>query len=292
MKKIAIAVLIILLAGLGWYFRKDLLGLANRNLLAIKTDIKNSGIINKVEESVGQVSTPTPLVSSRQGSGSELSISGVISWTNTQRKQNGSLAPLAENKKLDAAAKAKLEDMFKQQYFEHESPQGAGPADLAKAAGYVYIAIGENLALGNFDNDKTLVQDWMDSPGHRANILNSKYEEIGVAVGEGNYQGKKVWLAVQEFGRPASSCPSVDSSLKTEMSSLQKEIDQMETSMTALKADIDSSSPKTQSEVDAYNAKVASYNSQVKIYNNKVDTLKSLTEQYNSQVKAYNGCLD
>src|SRR6185369_15716694 len=117
------------------------------------------------------------------------------------------LPALKENALLDKAAKKKLDDMFAQQYFEHINPQGKGPSDLAKSVGYDYIAIGENLALGNFKNDAELVQAWMDSPGHRANILNKQYTEIGVAVGQGTYEGKKTWLAVQEFGRPTSSCP-------------------------------------------------------------------------------------
>ena len=239
-----------------------------------------------------EILTPPPLKSTRQSNTAYLTLHGVIEQTNLQRSANGNLPALKENAKLNQAATAKLKDMFAQQYFEHESPQGAGPADLAKAAGYEYIAIGENLALGNFDNDKVLVQDWMDSPGHRANILNSHFTEIGVAVGRGEYQGKTVWLAVQEFGRPASSCPSINQSIKSEIDSLQAEADKILVQLDGLKAELAATpEPKTQAEADAYNQKVAEYNSLIKIYNNKVDLLKSMTAEYNRQVNEYNTCI-
>ncbi len=239
-----------------------------------------------------EILAPPPLKSARQSASAYLTLHGVIEQTNLQRAANGGLPALKENSKLNQAAAAKLKDMFAQQYFEHESPQGKGPADLAKAAGYEYIAIGENLALGNFDNDKVLVQDWMDSPGHRANILNSRFTEIGVAVGRGEYEGRTVWLAVQEFGRPASICPPVSQSIKSEIDALQSEADRLLVQMDGLKADLAAASePKTQAEADAYNQKVAEYNNLIKIYNNKVDLLKSMTAEYNRQVNEYNACI-
>lgn len=234
--------------------------------------------------SVGS-STPQPSPSS-----AALTISGVIRWTNIQRNQNGGLAALKENVLLDKAAQLKMQDMFKQQYFEHVNPQGKGPAELAAQVGYSYIAIGENLALGAFSSDPALVNDWMNSPGHRANILNSRFMEIGVAVGLGNYQGHTEWLAVQEFGKPSSSCPGVDSNLKAQINALQADINTLQPQMAQLKAQIDSAHPQTQAEYDAYNQNVADYNNLVKIYNNKVDSLKLATDQYNLEVADYNAC--
>jgi hypothetical protein len=181
--------------------------------------------------------------------------------------------------------------MFKQQYFEHINPQGIGPGDLARQVDYIFISEGENLALGNFSDDQDLLTAWMDSPGHRANILNTKFEEIGVAVGQGMYEGRQTWLAVQEFGKPASSCPGVDANLKAGIDSLNAEINQLGPPLQQVKSQIDSANPKTQSDYDAYNSLVAQYNSAVKIYNNKVDTLKLLTGQYNAEVKDFNVCL-
>ncbi|MEK7161482.1 MAG: CAP domain-containing protein [Patescibacteria group bacterium] len=292
MKKYGLIVFVILLAGLLWSQRFYFANLVNKNLPNIQAEVKNNSVLNKLEKSVGQVMAPPPLVSSRQSATAQLTVFGVISRTNAQRQQNGGLPALKENARLNAAATAKLNDMFKQQYFEHTSPQGKGPADLAKTAGYEYIAVGENLALGNFDNDRVLVQDWMDSPGHRANILNAQYEEIGVAVGRGEYEGRTVWLAVQEFGRPASSCPKVDGNLKVEMAGLQADVGKLEPQLNELKKYLDSEQPQTQAEAKIYNQKVADYNSMVKIYNNQVDNLKLATERYNGQVRTYNACLD
>ena len=180
--------------------------------------------------------------------------------------------------------------MFKQQYFEHINPQGIGPSDLATQVGYSFIDYGENLALGNFGSDQDLVQAWMDSPGHRANILNTKYQQIGVAVGQGNYQGQQTWIAVQEFGLPSGSCPVVDSNLKTQINSLQAEINQLQDGLAADKAQVDSSYPQNQSQLQAYNQNVTNYNNLVNSYNNRVDLLKSVTDQYNAEVESFNSC--
>ena len=70
--------------------------------------------------------------------------------------------------------------------------------------------------MGNFKNDQDLVSAWLNSPGHRANILNTRFTEIGTAVLKGFYEGREVWMAVQEFGLPLSSCPNPDSKVKIE----------------------------------------------------------------------------
>ena len=118
-----------------------------------------------------------------------LSQNDVIDLTNKARATYGSLPALKENSKLDFSAEKKLQDMFMKQYFEHVSPSGIGVGDLANQISYEYIVIGENLALGNFKDDQALVDAWMASPAHRANILNKHYTEIGVAVGKGTFEG-------------------------------------------------------------------------------------------------------
>lgn len=264
----------------------------SQELPAFVKNLSNSPALTQIQNMEGEIFTPPPLISSApKKQNPALTDSGVIYWTNWQRGQNGGLLALKENAKLDQAAALKLKDMFDKQYFEHVSLSGVGPSGLAKTVGYQYISIGENLAMGFFDNDQALVQAWMDSPGHRANILNSKFEEIGVAVGKGVYEGKETWMAVQEFGRPQSSCPGIDFNLKSQINSLQAEVSQLEPQLAALKSEIDAMNPKTKADYDAYNVKVAEYNSLVKIFNNKVDALKLLTGQYNAQVSAYNACL-
>lgn len=126
----------------------------------------------------------------------------VILETNIQRRANG-LGPLTENSKLNAAADFKMRDMFARQYFNHYGPnQTSGIPELLARFDYKYLAAGENLALGDFKNANELVVGWMASPGHRANILNGTYQEIGVAVGCEVFQGRRTIIAVQIFGTP------------------------------------------------------------------------------------------
>lgn len=159
------------------------------------------------------VITPPPLRGPERELSGTLTIDGVLTETNRHRAADSGDA-LALNATLNIAAKNKLDDMFTKQYFEHVSPNGTGPSDVVDAAGYEYIRVGENLALGNFASDAELVLAWMDSPGHRANILSKRFTEIGIAVGKGQFEGKQTWLAVQTFAAPASTCPSPDAALK------------------------------------------------------------------------------
>lgn len=283
MKKLIAVVLIIILAALGWHYRFVLQKFSQH-----LPDLAQSPLINEIKQ---EISTPPPLIGNLTGQKSYLTAAGAIKWTNVNRAENSNLPALKENAKLDQAAQLKLQDMFKQQYFEHVNPQGVGPADLATKVGYNFLTEGENLALGNFADDKALVTAWMNSPGHRANILNIKYTEIGVAVGEGMYQGHDTWLAVQEFGRPASDCPTVSSSLKTQIDGLKSQTQTMEQDLTTQKNYLDSTTPTNKQQASDYNSRVISYNSEVNTYNNLINQLKNLIAQYNGQVDLYNACL-
>ena len=285
-KRIGILIFIIV-ALLVWHFALP------TEKYGLPGDLKNfaSSTLSSIAKVGQNISAPPPLKQlNPQIKNAALTDSGVIAWTNSNRRANGGLAALKENSTLDKEAQAKLADMFKQQYFEHINPQGNGPDYLAKTYGYAYISIGENLALGDFKDDQDLLTAWMNSPGHRANILNTKYLQIGVAVGQGNFQGQTTWLAVQEFGEPASACPSVDTNLKAQINSLQAESDQLQPQLVAEKAQIDSAKPKSQADYDAYNKEVTDYNNQVAIYNNKIDILKLDISNYNAEVNAYNAC--
>jgi Cysteine-rich secretory protein family len=219
---------------------------------------------------------------------SELTRNGVISSTNDQRDQQGE-GPLHENPNLDKAAEAKVDDMFAQQYFEHVSPSGKSPADIIRVTGYNYIIVGENLALGNFKDDATLVQAWMDSPGHRANILNGKYQEIGVAVKKGTFEGHEVWLAVQEFGAPLSTCPNPQTGLKSKIDSNRSRLADNQDQLERRKADIAANKYASQ---DEYNDAVAKYNALVESTNQLSDETKELVSQYNASVNEFNKCLE
>ncbi len=286
-KKVIFGILVIaaLFLGIKYFikYQSDLYKVAGQSLS------KASEIAKTAQKEI-TVATPGALRAKVDFKQAFLTRSGTINFTNVERKKNN-LVSLKENTLLNKAALAKVNDMFSKQYFEHISPTGTGPAGLAEHAGYAYIAIGENLALGNFKNDEDLVSAWMNSPGHRANILNSKYTEIGVAVLEGEYEGHKVWLAVQEFGKPQSDCPIVDETLKNQMDSVKSEADSMEPSLAALKEYLEKTEPKSKDEIEFYNQRVSDFNNLVKSYNNKLDMLKFLTNSYNSQVRSYNTCI-
>lgn len=129
--------------------------------------------------------------------------SQVIALTNTERAQNH-VGNLAENTLLDAAAQAKADDMAAKGYFSHTSPDGRQPWDFIAKAGYDYQYAGENLAV-RFNDSADVMNAWMASPSHRANIVKAQYTEIGVATAEGMYKGAPATFVVQYFGAPTAT---------------------------------------------------------------------------------------
>lgn len=122
----------------------------------------------------------------------------LIELTNIERQKNG-LPPVSENEALDKAATLKAQNMFDENYWAHFAPSGKTPWDFILSQGYKFTYAGENLAK-NFYNSSDVVTAWMNSKTHRENLLNSKYKDIGIAVVEGNLNGQKTTLVVQEFG--------------------------------------------------------------------------------------------
>lgn len=141
------------------------------------------------------------------GYASNIDVGQVVASTNQERQQQG-LAALVYNATLAQAAQNKANDMFANQYWSHTSPAGKDPWSFIGAAGYKYRVAGENLAK-DFANTGDMVRAWMDSPTHRANIVNAKYEEIGVAVVNGVLNGVETTLVVQMFGTPTTAKPAL-----------------------------------------------------------------------------------
>jgi len=131
-----------------------------------------------------------------------LTKNGIIAQTNKARQENGALPSLSENFLLNAIAEERLKDMFKNQYFSHYPPSGENFMELAIRFGYKYNRLAENIISGEYRNDEKVVDGWMQSPGHRANILSSEVNEMGVAVGKGYLKGNETWIGVQIFGHP------------------------------------------------------------------------------------------
>lgn len=217
----------------------------------------------------------------------KLTDSGVIGWTNKNRVENG-LEPLKENLTLNKIAKARGEDMFAKQYFAHVAPDGGKAETLANSFGYQYITIGENIALGNFDGDEELVTSWMNSPGHRENILKPKYTEIGVSEIFGKYNGQELWIAVQIFGTPQSVCPQVDENLRAQIEQNNEKIRTAKSGLDKTLSELNVLTPGTAE----YSAKATYYNSLVASYNLLVDANKVLVAKYNTEASAYNACLE
>ena len=108
----------------------------------------------------------------------------VVEAMNRERVANG-LGPLKINPRLSLAADDRITDMFAKHYFNHVSPDGLKPWTWAEKRGYNYREIGENLAVG-YPTADNVVDGWMHSPGHRANILGHSFEEVGVAIAAGS----------------------------------------------------------------------------------------------------------
>ena len=283
---LTVIVLLAATAGAVWYF--------NNGRLQVWFKLKKitERVAHNVEQVTEKVSAPPPLRATEESKSAHLTRAGIISETNLQRKNNG-LPTLTTNTELNAAATAKVGDMFAKQYFEHISPSGAGPGQLAKDAGYVYIMVGENLALGNYENDKAIVRAWMDSPGHRENILSKNFTEIGVAVVEGNFKGEKTWIAVQEFGKPRSACPLPDETLKAQIAADEERLSSLKALADQIKASFKTAPKlKTQEEVDAYNAEVNRYNSMAVEINQLIEKIQGEVTVYNGQVQATNACIE
>jgi hypothetical protein len=136
-------------------------------------------------------------------------INQVLELTNAERAKAG-LKPLALNNRLSLAAQGHSDSMAADDFFSHTGADGSNVGDRVQDTGYQYSYTGENIAAGQ-KTAAEVVQGWMDSPGHRANILNADYTEIGIGYellendpGSVNYH--HYWTQV--FGTPQGNSNS------------------------------------------------------------------------------------
>lgn len=132
------------------------------------------------------------------GLSTDISSQQLLLLVNQKREANG-LPSLILNEKLSLAAVNKAKDMFAKNYWAHSSPDGETPWVFIKGAGYNYVYAGENLARG-FDNTDSIVNAWMASVQHKANLLSQNYRDVGFAIKEGKLSGEDTVLVVQELG--------------------------------------------------------------------------------------------
>ncbi|ANP52541.1 RNA polymerase sigma factor (sigma-70 family) [Streptomyces griseochromogenes] len=121
-------------------------------------------------------------------------VAQVVALVNKERAAAG-CGPLTENAQLDKAAQGHSDDMAARNFFDHTNPDGADPGQRITAAGYHWSTYGENIAMGQ-QTPQSVMDSWMNSPGHRANILNCSFKDIGVGVHKGS--GGPWWT--QDFG--------------------------------------------------------------------------------------------
>lgn len=132
------------------------------------------------------------------GYSANISREEIVRLTNAEREKAG-LGELVESEVLDGAAAAKAEDMFAKDYWAHTSPDGIEPWKFFMDSGYKYRFAGENLAR-DFSDAPSVVKAWMASRTHRENLLSSRYQDIGIAVMQGELNGVQTTLVVQFFG--------------------------------------------------------------------------------------------
>lgn len=141
------------------------------------------------------------------GYATNITVGDLNAHSNAQRS-NGGLGSLTLHSQLNAAAQAKAQDMFADDYWAHIAPDGTTPWSFIKGAGYSYRLAGENLAK-NFATSAGVVTAWMNSPSHRENVMNGEFVHVGYGVVNGTLQGEELTLVVAMYGTPAESAPVV-----------------------------------------------------------------------------------
>lgn len=139
---------------------------------------------------------------------SEITRQSVVSEMNARRIAAG-LPPLRAELRLEKAADDRIRDMEEQSYWAHVSPDGRSPFEWLRPRGYNFHYAAENLAAG-FETTELLVESWMESKGHRQNILSPVYQDCGVAVLEGLTTGRATGKSIVVlFGRLPDVVPTV-----------------------------------------------------------------------------------
>jgi uncharacterized protein YkwD len=240
-----------------------------------------------------------------------LSKGAIVSLTNNARVLNG-LPPLRGNQLLDAIAESRAKDMIEKQYFAHVSPTGQQASDVAQGVGYRYKIIAENIASGMFYTNQKVIDGWMQSPGHRKNILSREVEEVGAAIVPGVMNGQKTYVAVQIFGLPSlpvpqQTCVPPSQNLlgeielkKAELAGLNEQLERLQQELEADRSSIERDREPARSEpgkgldlnmrIKAFNEKYAWYNKVLAEAGAKSSVLQSMVNEYNRMVQSYKDC--
>ncbi len=236
----------------------------------------------------------------------------IIAATNNARATQG-LRALNESSLLNAVAEARARDMLEKQYFDHVSPTGERASDIAQRVGYRYKIIAENIAAGGFLTNQKVVDGWMQSPGHRKNLLSADVQDIGVAIIKGLLKGSDTWVSVQIFGLPSlpvaadKHCALPSQQLERDMEAKTAEVKSLNERLSRLKQELDDekysidlerlsagSDPERNHQlnvkINAYNEKRQWYNQMLADVQGKAAVLKSMIEEHNREVQGYRDC--
>ncbi|OGY92244.1 MAG: hypothetical protein A3H70_03315 [Candidatus Komeilibacteria bacterium RIFCSPLOWO2_02_FULL_48_11] len=142
-----------------------------------------------------------------QALASPINASTLIDLTNRTRQEAG-LPPLQPNHKLTQAAYRKAHDILNHGYFSHTTPSGKPFYQWIEEEQYAYLYAGENLAI-DFGTNEGVLAAWLESPTHRANIINEHYAEIGLVTLRGEWQDHATTVVVQMFGSLLEDSPTV-----------------------------------------------------------------------------------
>lgn len=220
----------------------------------------------------------TPSVSDSQNIGYStylgLTAEGIIKWTNYQRQLIG-LPALKANNVLANIAAAKVTDLYTRRYTGHYAPDGTGGAgEFADKLGYEYLHIGENIEWADFkSDDKAVVDAWMTSPGHKANILNTSWTEIGISIGKAFYGGENAWNVVQIFGTPSSLCTRPSEVLWADVKTHEEKMDIL------------------LNELSKYTIGTVEYVNKATEYNNYLDEYNIVIGKYNKEATDFTSCV-
>jgi hypothetical protein len=172
----------------------------------------------------------------------QITSQNILSLTNLSRKTFG-LNQLSLNEQLTKAAQAKANDMSLKKYFAHTSPEGLTPWNFIENSGYKYLVAGENLAI-NFISAGSMEEAWMNSPGHKANILNKNFEESGIGISYGKYGDKQAVFVVQMFGMSAeqkiqlASAPTIVETNSVPEPSLENSLQEQAVKISDIKTEV------------------------------------------------------
>lgn len=222
---------------------------------------------------------------------SEINSKNILSIINKERNERG-LRSLAFDYELNISAQKKSQDMLSNAYFAHTRLDGKPFTYFIDYAGYDYIKTSENLARGNFTTSSEIVEAWMNSIGHRQNILDSTMVDTGIGIVFGEYKGSDTYFITQHFGRPRGTCPIIEKYLEPEIRINNLKGKALYAEIKTLQKTIDEILNNNPSEQDRLQVKELEKSLDTKIteYNSIVDSVQSLTLIYNTQVKAFNEC--